>query len=373
MCLKILFAGGGTAGHINPAIAVANYIRAKKPDWDILFIGTKEGLETKLVPKEGLKIKYINIKGFKRKLSIDNLVTVRDLFIGMLQARKIIAEYKPDIVIGTGGYVSGPVVLNASMMKIPTIIHEQNAIPGVTIKILSRFADVIAMGFEESKNHFKTVNKLVHTGNPIRQELINIDKETAKRRLGLDNKPVILAVGGSLGAQKINESIVEYIKSIYRKNKVYLMFGTGEKQYQDVLDTLKSQGIDLEMDKNIRVFPYINDMNIYAASDLVICRCGAMTLSEVTAMGKPAILIPSPNVTHNHQEYNARALEKQGAAIVFTEKELDSKKLNNQIENLLKDQKLLQQMAKNSFNMGITNAAEKIYNIVIELLKESGK
>jgi UDP-N-acetylglucosamine--N-acetylmuramyl-(pentapeptide) pyrophosphoryl-undecaprenol N-acetylglucosamine transferase len=299
---------------------------------------------------------------------------VKQLFVGTLQARKIIKEYKPDIVIGTGGYVSGPVVLNAAMMKIPTLIHEQNVFPGITIKILSRFADVVAISFNESRKYLKAGNKLVHTGNPIRQEIIDANRSVARKHLGLNEKPFILAFGGSLGADKINRTLIEYIGYIYKENKVQLMIGTGERQYQYVMDELKKQGIRLDLHKNIKVLPYIYNMNeAMAAADLVICRAGAITLSEITAIGKPAILIPSPNVTNNHQEYNARALEKQGAAIVLSESDLNGKILYNKIEDLLTNQSVLQQMEKNSLHMGITNATEKIYNIVIKLLKMKSK
>lgn len=373
ICLKIIFTGGGTAGHINPALAVAKYIRSSHPDWEILFIGTQAGLEKKLVPKEGFNIKYISIRGFRRKLTIDNLVAVGDIFVGMLQAKKIISDFKPDIVIGTGGYVCGPVILNASMMKIPTILHEQNAIPGVTIKMLSRYVDAIAVGFQESRKYLKHVRKVIHTGNPVRQELMNIDQNKAKIRLGLTDKKVILVLGGSLGAKKINEIMVEYIKDICHQDRFYLMFGTGDSQYEKVIDGLNYYGVDIKSRKDIKIFPYIHDMDIYAAADLVICRCGAMTLSEMTVMGKPTILIPYPYAAHNHQEYNARALENRGAAIVFTENELNYLKLRNQVENLLKDNIILNKMGKNSFRMGITNATEKIYNIITDLLKEKAR
>ncbi|WHH58892.1 undecaprenyldiphospho-muramoylpentapeptide beta-N-acetylglucosaminyltransferase [Petroclostridium sp. X23] len=368
--MKIVFAGGGTAGHINPAIAIAKYIRAKHPDWDILFVGTQEGLEKELVPKEGFDIKFINVRGFRRKLSLDTVVTIKELIRGTMQARKFLTEYKPDIVIGTGGYVCGPVVLNASLSKIPTMIHEQNVIPGVTIKILSRFADIVAISFEETMKYIKIDRKhLIHTGNPIRQEIIDTDKMTARKRLGLSNMPFILAFGGSLGAERINQTLVGFIKRIYKRKSVQLLFGTGEHQYNSVMDELKKADIDLSTNHNIKVVPYIYNMNdVMAAADLVICRAGAITISELTAIGKPCILIPSPNVTHNHQEYNARALEKKNAAVVITEKELNENRLFNLIENLLKDKRLLEKMEKNSSSMGITNATEKIYNSIIEEL-----
>ncbi len=367
--MKVLFVGGGTAGHINPAIAIAKYIQKNQPDWDIIFVGTEQGMEKKLVPKEGFTIEYITVKGFKRKLSLDTLIAVKELFKGMWQAKKLLKDIKPDIVIGTGGYVSGPIVFHAAMMKIPTIIHEQNVFPGITIKILSRFVDVVAISFEESKKYLKVIKRLVHTGNPIKQELIDADIKSARKRLGLEHQPFILGFGGSLGAEKINQAFIEYIQYVYKDKNIQLMIGTGDRQYEQVVEQLKQQGVNLNHCENIRVVPYIYNMHdVLAAADLVICRAGAITISEITAMGKPAVLIPSPNVTNNHQEYNARALEKEGAAVVLTEENLNGKMLNDQIGVLLDDEILLQRMGKNSLHMGITDATEKIYNIIMKIL-----
>ncbi len=367
--MKVLFVGGGTAGHINPAIAIAKYIQKCHPDWEIIFVGTEQGLEKKLVPKEGFAIEYITVKGFKRKLSLDTLITVKELFKGMWQAKKLLRKIKPDIVIGTGGYVSGPIVFHATMMKIPTIIHEQNVFPGITIKILSRFVDVVAISFEESKKYLKVKKRLVHTGNPIKQEIIDADRESARKRLGLNNQPFILGFGGSLGAEKVNQTFIEYIEYVNKDKNIQLMVGTGDRQFEQVVQQLKHQGVDLNNSENVKVVPYIYNMSdVLSAADLVICRAGAITLSEITAMGKPAVLIPSPNVTNNHQEYNARALEKEGAAVVLTEENLNGKMLYDQIGVLLEDETLLQRMSKNSLHIGITDATEKIYNIIKKLL-----
>jgi len=370
MYLKILFSGGGTAGHINPAVAIAKYIREQHPGWDILFVGTQRGLEKNLVPQEGFEIRFVEIEGLKRKLSLDNLKTIKYLMKGICQSRKILKEYKPDIVIGTGGYVCAPVVLSASFMKIPTLIHEQNVFPGITVKLLSRFVSSVAISFEESKKYLKPKHKLILTGNPIRQEILHSDYAESRKKLKLDDRPFILAFGGSLGAEKINETMCEVIGYIAKENKYQLTLGTGQRQYNHVMDVIKQQGIHLDVHSNIRVVPYIYNMHdLLSAADIVISRAGAITVSELTALGKPAILIPSPNVTHNHQEYNARALEKQGAAVVLTEDKLSGKVLYEQIKALLEDKEKLKNMRKNSLNMGITNSTEKIYNIVMELIK----
>lgn len=363
--MKILFSGGGTAGHINPAIAIAKYIRNIYPDWEICFVGIELGMEKKLVPKEGFDIRYIEVKGFQRRFSLDTLLTVKTLFKGMHQARKILREYKPDIVVGTGGYVSGPVSMNAALMKIPTIIHEQNTFPGVTTKILSRFVDVVALSFKESKQYFKMKDKIVLTGNPIKKEILTIDKQLARKILKLDQRPFILIFGGSLGAEKINQTLIEYIAHIYQKEEVQLLAATGERQYAEIMDRLGQKQIQLDKYPNIKILPYIYNMNeALVAADLVVCRAGAITLSEISAVGKPAILIPSPNVTNNHQEHNARTLEKAGAAVVLTENNLNGNILHNQINTLLKDKQLLNKMAAHSLKMGITNATEKIVEII---------
>lgn len=364
--MKVLVSGGGTAGHINPGIAIAKYIKSKNPDCEIIFVGTQKGLETKLVPRENFELKTIKVRGFRRKLSKDTLVAVKELFQGLHEAKSIIKEFKPDIVIGTGGYVCGPVVFNAARMKIPTLIHEQNAFPGVTNKLLSRFVDKVAISFKESEKYFKNKKKIVFTGNPIRSELLYTDRNSAREKLGIEkDKPFVVIFGGSRGAEPINNAMCELILSHKDEKDFHLLFATGEAQYDTIVKRLGNLN-----SKNINVVPYIYNMaDVMAAADLVIGRAGAITLSELTALGVPSILIPSPYVTANHQEYNARALEKQGAGIVVLEKDLNHNLLYQQIIHLLKDKGQLKKMAENSKKMGITNASEKIYGIVEELIK----
>ncbi|MEG6611911.1 undecaprenyldiphospho-muramoylpentapeptide beta-N-acetylglucosaminyltransferase [Pseudoclostridium thermosuccinogenes] len=368
--MKVLMAGGGTAGHINPGLAIANYLKQKHPDAQIKFVGTERGLETRLVTREGYELELIKVRGFKRKLSFDTIIAIKELFQGMVEARKIIKRYKPDIVIGTGGYVCGPVLFNAAMMKIPTLIHEQNAYPGVTNKILSRYADAVAISFKESEKYFKSAKKIALTGNPVRDEILHTDKVSARKRLGISsNSRVVVVVGGSRGAQNINNSVVDMLKKYYNSNDFNIIFATGEAQYDR---TMESLGKDIA--PTVEVVPYIyNAADVYAAADLMVCRAGAITLSELTAMGIPAILIPSPFVTANHQEYNARSLEKNGAAVVILEKELSGNVLYNQIMSLLKNREQLSRMASNSKKMGITNATEKIYSMIREVMKQKGK
>jgi len=362
--LRVIIAGGGTAGHINPGIAVAKLIKQKDKNADILFIGTRRGLETKLVPREGFDLRLIKVRGFKRKLSLDTFIAVKELFQGLLEARRIIKEFKPDVVIGTGGYVCGPVLFNACRMKIPTLIHEQNAFPGVTNRILSRIVDAVAISFKESGQYFKYAKKLVYTGNPVRMEIIQADRQASREKLGIrPNDTFVVIFGGSLGAERINETVVEMLKKYSMDCKI--LFGTGNAQYESIAKEL--EGV---RSSSVLVVPYIYDMgSAMAAADLVICRAGAITCSELTALGVPSIMIPSPNVVANHQEHNARSLEKNGASIIILERDLSGDILYEQMVRLLKDKEQLNKMAKNAKKIGITNAVDKIYSIIDELVK----
>lgn len=364
--MRVLISGGGTAGYINPGLAIAKFIMQKDPLSEILFIGTEEGLEKSLVPRDGFNLSTIKVRGFKRKLSFEFLIAIKELFQGYWQARMILKRFKPDIVIGTGGYVCGPVVLNAVRMKIPTLIHEQNAFPGITNRILSRFVDAVAISFKESKEYFKVSKKLIHTGNPVRTELLGIEKSVARQTLALNNeRPLVVVVGGSRGAGNINETIINVIRRFYKNSDCEIIFSTGEQQFDTIINQLGTN-----LPSSIKVLPYIFDArNIYAAADLVICRAGAITVSELEILGIPSIMIPSPNVTPNHQEYNARALEKEGGTVVILEKELTAELLYLQMMNLLKDKEQLNKMSRNAKKIGITNANEKIYSIIMEIKK----
>jgi len=364
--MRVLVTGGGTGGHIYPALAIAKRIKREFKDAEILYVGTERGMETELVPKEGFNFKTIRVKGFTRKLSIDTLKSFKELFLGMNDARKVVKDFKPDIVIGTGGYVCGPIVLNAALRKIPTLIHEQNAFPGVTNKILSRFVDAVAISFKESKSYFKSPKKLVYTGNPVRSNILGIDKMVARKTLSLNSdKNLVVVVGGSRGAGKINETVVNVIKDYYNKNDCEIIFSTGELHFDSIIQQLGS-----DLTASVKVLPYIYDVgNIYTAADLIICRAGAITVSELEALGTPSIMIPSPNVTANHQEYNARALEKEGGTVVILEKELTPELLYHQMISLLKDKEQLSKMSRNAKKISITNATEKIYSIIMEIKK----
>ncbi|MFZ5965847.1 MAG: undecaprenyldiphospho-muramoylpentapeptide beta-N-acetylglucosaminyltransferase [Bacillota bacterium] len=366
--MRVLIAGGGTGGHIYPAVAIANRMKEEIKNVEIMFVGTKKGLESELVPKAGYPFKTITVSGFKRKLSPDTLKSFKDLFVGIVDAARVIKEFKPDLVIGTGGYVCGPVLFIASLLNIKTVIHEQNVIPGVTNRILSKFVHRILVSFEESKDYFNNSNKIVVTGNPIRKDFFLLDKEQCRKDLRIsETQLVILSFGGSRGAEKLNEMMLKVIKKYNGREDVCIIHCTGNNHYENTLRDLNTNQIVLS--KNIRIKEYIHDIPQYmAAADLVICRSGAITLAEITAVGLPAILIPSPYVTNNHQEYNARVLEKNGAAVLLLEKDINDKNIVELLNLLLKDKERLKEMGMKSRNLSKMNATDLIYDNIIQLL-----
>ena len=370
--LKVLFAGGGTAGHINPALAIAGYVKERQPDAEILYIGCKGGMEERLVPQAGFNFKGITVQGFRRKVSFkalkENIVTVKKAITAGKDAKKIIEEFQPDICIGTGGYVSGPVLRAAAKLGIPTMIHEQNAYPGVTNKMLSKHADRVLLAMPDARQHFKGHCRFVDTGNPVRGEILVQEKAAARRQLGLDERPVILSFGSSLGARKINESLADVIARSAQDGRYQHIHAYGQygKWFPDLL---KEKGADLEKATNLDIREYINDMPVcLAAADLVIARAGAITLSEIQVKGKPSILIPSPNVAENHQYHNAMSLVKQEAAVMIEEKDLTPEKLTEEIDKLASDPQRLAAYAENAQRMAIADAAKRIYSVMIEVL-----
>ena len=360
--MRVLLAGGGTAGHINPAISIADTIKSKEKDCEFLFVGTKNGMESKLVPNSGYEIEYIEVSGFKRSISVKNAVAVIKAAKACIKCRKIIKKFKPDVVIGTGGYVSGPLLYMASMLKIPTLIHEQNVFAGMTSKMLCDKVDTVCISFEESRKRFAKAKNVVLTGNPIRQELFDLEYSQARQRLGIDEKPFIVAFGGSLGATRLNKSMVSYIKNVV-EGKCNILLATGEREYETVVKSLK--GTEKE---GIKVVKYIYNMNeVMQAADLLVCRAGAITVSELNALGKPSVLIPSPNVTDNHQFFNAKALADKGAAVLIEEKDLDENIFTSTLNNMLDDRKKLEQMGALSKKMGICNSNELIYKEIVKI------
>ena len=370
--MRILFAGGGTAGHINPALAIAGYVKKQNPDAEILFVGNKGGMEERLVPDAGFEFKSIIISGFKRSFGVKavghNIATVKRMFTSSAASKKIIKEFKPDLAVGTGGYVSGPVLRTAAKMGIPIIIHEQNAYPGVTTKMLSKLAKKVMLAIPDAKKHLDQSLDFVVTGNPVRQEILSADREEARRELKLDERPVVLSFGGSLGARKINENVADLIARSGKDGKYQHIHAYGQygKWFPDLV---KEKGVDIEKCPNLDIREYINNMaTCLAAADVVISRAGAITLSEIQAQGKPAVLIPSPNVAENHQYHNAMALVNKKAAEIIEEKELTPNLLTKKVDKLLESKEVLGEYSQNARKMAIVDANERIYEVIKGIL-----
>nr|UWI49229.1 undecaprenyldiphospho-muramoylpentapeptide beta-N-acetylglucosaminyltransferase [Clostridioides difficile] len=370
--MKVLLSGGGTGGHVYPAIAIANKIRDEHPDAEIMFVGTEKGIESEIVPKYGFELKTVTVQGFKRKIDFDNVKRVFKLFKGLEQSRKIVKKFKPDVVIGTGGYVSGPVLFNASMGKIPAIIHEQNSFPGVTNKILSKTVTKVLTSFEDSHKRFPEAaeEKLVFTGNPVRKEILLSRKNIARKNLGIsEEKKMVLCYGGSGGSRKINDAMRLVIKNMVNEDIAFI-FATGKSYYEEFMESISN----INLKPYQKVVPYLEDMaNALAASDLVIGSAGAISLAEITALGKPSIIIPKAYTAENHQEYNAKSIEKQGAGIAILEKNLTPESLNTAVFKLLGDRELLVDMSNASKNIGRPEAIDLIYDEIIKVYNSTQK
>ncbi len=360
--MKFLFATGGTAGHINPALAVASYLRETNPDSEILFIGTPDHMEARLVPNAGFSFKTIEINGFKRSFSpkavLDNVKTVGKLLKSEQESKKIINEFSPDVVIGFGGYVSGPVLQSAVKLGIPSCIHEQNAYPGITNKQLA-----------------KSENEPIVTGLPVRGELLRKTKSEARKELNIpEDRKLVLSFGGSLGAAPLNDAMRDILIENSKTDSVYHIHsaGTNGAQY---LKELEDEGFEKISDTvlrkgNVEVRQYIDNMDVcMAAADLVIGRAGASSLSEIEAMGKASILIPSPYVAENHQYHNAMALVNRNAARIIEEKDLSGEVLKNMINELLSSDELISEIEKNAKAMAVLDSRERIAEVIMYLAK----
>ena len=373
--MRFLFAAGGTGGHINPALAVAGEIREKYPDAEILFVGTKEKMEARLVPAAGFDFASIDITGFYRQLTIENIKrnigTVLKLLRASSQAKKIIKSFKPDVVIGFGGYVSGPVLRMAAKMGIPTAIHEQNAFPGITNKALAKRVDRVMLTSSAAEKYLKPKNPVTVTGLPVRGEMLRADREFSRAQLGIkDGQILVLSMGGSLGAETINKAMVELIADNYKNEDFYFLHAMGQYGLW-VPDKLKEKGVSLDEAKNVEIREYIKDMDVcMSAADLVICRAGASSLSELQALGKASILIPSPNVAENHQYHNAMALVEKDAARLIEEKNLTKEAMAELFASLTSNKEALERIGQNARNMALVNAKEHIAEIVVSLAEE---
>lgn len=369
--MKILFAGGGTAGHINPALSIANFIHARKPSAEIAFAGTRDGMEDRLVKRAGYPLYYIEVYGFKRSLSAYNIKAARHLLSSVREANAVLDAFAPDIVVGTGGYVSGPVLFAAARRHIPTAIHEQNAFPGVTSRILARVVDRVMISFEASRERFPDPEKLVLVGNPVREELLFSEKARAREKLGIGDKPLVVSFGGSLGARELNKRIVDFIALHSAEGRIAHIHATGKHGWKWVPDLLREKGVDLRADPDLRVVEYIDNMaDVMAAADLLITRAGAITLAELAAMGKPSILIPSPNVTNNHQYHNAMAFVREGAAVLCEEDKTTGADLKRITDELVFDRKKLAEMGRGAARLAIPDSTQKIYDLLFELAKK---
>ena len=357
--MKVVISAGGTGGHIYPALAIINKIKEKEPNSEFLYIGTHNRMEKDIVPKYGIPFKSIEIYGFNRKNLLKNFKTIKCLISAKSKCKKIIKEFDPDIVIGVGGYVTAPVIMAAHSLKIKTFIHEQNSVAGKANLTLSKIVDLIGVSFKSSIKEFPK-NKTIFTGNPCMEDAVKKDAMD-KKELGLTkNKKLVLFVMGSLGSSKVNNFLVNSM-DLFKDKDYEILFVTGKNDYEEISKK--------KFSKNVKVVPYVENMTrIMKNTDLIVTRAGASTLSEIIALKIPSILIPSPYVPNNHQYINAMDLVNEDAAVLFEEKNLDSKELVNKIDNILNDDKKIKQMKKNLEGLYIDGSATIIYDNIKKLI-----
>ncbi|MDO5555353.1 MAG: undecaprenyldiphospho-muramoylpentapeptide beta-N-acetylglucosaminyltransferase [Clostridia bacterium] len=375
--MKVIIAAAQTGGHINPGIAIANKIKKENKDARIVFIGTVRGLENDLVPRAGFDLKTIEAYGINRKISISNIKNIFKTLKGFAEAKQIMKDFKPDIVIGTGGFICGPAIIAARKYKIPTILHESNAFPGIATKLLSKKVDTILVGFKDAIKRLPKAKNIVLTGTPTKIKKINlsqVQKEDIIKELGLNlNLPIVLAFGGSQGSQSINSTLIEIIKC--KENINYqIIWAPGQKQYEIIREKLQKENIDINNIENVKIMPYIYNMEeLMNLSDIIISRSGAMTITEVAITGKPAIFIPFPFATENHQEYNAKVLRNIGAAKIILDKDLNKQILIKTLNEITKDKSELIKMGQNANKIAIENVEDKIYKEIMKFYKNGDK
>lgn len=366
--MRIIVSGGGTGGHIYPAMALIKRLKERNLIEDVLYVGTEKGLESKIVKNAGLDFKTIEIQGFKRRLTLENAKTIQLFLSSIRKSRKIIKEFKPDVVIGTGGYVSSAIVYAAHTMHIPTVIHEQNTIAGVTNKFLAHFVDKIAIAFTEATDQFSEKKKIVFTGNPRAQEVVDIKKNDRLKEFDLaPDKDTVMIFGGSRGAKPINQATIETMNKFVAAN-YQVLFVTGRVHYDNVVELIDDKYLK---SANVSVLPYIDNMpEILPDIKLIVGRSGATSIAEITALGIPAIFIPSPYVTHDHQTKNAMSVAKVNAAKVIAESELTSEKLFNEINQIMSDETLQKSMSDNSKKIGVPDAADRLIKVLTDLVNK---
>lgn len=375
--MRAIIAAAGTAGHINPGIAIANKIKEKEPNSEIIFIGTTRGLENDLVPREGYQLKTIEAYGLSKEISIQNLKKICKTLKATKKAKKIINEFKPDIVIGAGGYICGPVVWAAKKENVPVVLHESNAFPGKATKFLSKKADKILIAFEEARSRLPKSNNIVHIGTPVKIEKKEYNEQQKSQILKTmqlqENLPIVLIFGGSQGAQKINEAVVGILENKFNLN-YQIVWATGPKQFDIIKDELKSKNIDINNIKNAKILPYIYNMEeIMNISNIIVARSGAMTITEISNLGKPSILIPLPNVSQNHQLYNAKVLENVGAAKIILNNELTKDNLNSEIEKIISNPEQMKKMEEKALSKSVKEVQENIYKEISKVIKDVRK
>ena len=364
--MRIIVSGGGTGGHIYPAITLIRAIQEKEPAADFLYVGTRHGLEADIVQREGIPFREVNLLGFKRSLSLANVGRAAAALAGVVKAMAVVRAFRPDAAIGTGGYVCGPTLLAASLLGVPTLIQEQNVVPGITNRLLAKFVTRVAVGTPEAAAHFPA-EKVIYTGNPIRRAVVDASRQAAIEAFRLEpTKKTVLVSGGSQGAKTINRAMIPVIKRCAERDETQILFVTGRGDYEDTLREIQAAGVDLRAAENIVVRPYLYDMpEAMAAADLAVFRAGAIGIAELTARGVPAILVPYPYAAANHQEKNARALAAAGAARMILDRELTGERLLAVLTELLHDDERLKRMGERSRFLGRPKAAEEIAAIVL--------
>ena len=367
--MNIMISGGGTGGHIYPALTIYKTLETMV-DANFLYIGTERGLESRIVPKEGIPFTTLPVQGLQRKLSLDTLVTAGKTLSSLWKANQLISDFKPDIVIGTGGYVCGPLLLAAALRGIPTLIQEQNVVPGITNKILSRFVDMVAVGYEEAIPHFPRAKKVIYTGNPVRPSVVTANREEARAYFGLqDDQTAILVAGGSSGARSINTAMQAVHEHYKGREDIKIIHATGTDEYSRVCESLGIQEGDVYSSTS-HIVPYLDNMDMaMAASDMAIFRSGAIGLAELAVRGIPSILIPYPYAAADHQTFNAKAFVDAGASTMIVDKELNGTRLLQAVDAMLADQRCRKRMAEATLQLGKPEAAIEIAKLALSIKK----
>ncbi len=373
--MNFVFTCGGTAGHINPAIALAQLFRERHPDCRILFIGGKGGMEEDLIPRAGFELKTILINNFQRSLSLKNIIynlrTVWYLIVSAFGVRKILRRFRPDVIVGMGGYASYPAMRQGAAMGIPVLVHEANAMPGLTTRMIAPHASKIMVAFDESRRFYKNPDEVAVVGMPVKQAFVDGSKDEMKKKLGIEGKQLVVSSWGSLGARDMNRQLVEFIRLEAREPSFLHVHATGKEAEEWMPAAIREAGVELEKHPELDVRPYIYNMEeLMVAADLVLSRAGASSLNEIAASGTPSIIVPSPNVTANHQEKNARILGERGAAVVIRESESSGRILYETAKAILSDPTRMEEMSRAAKASAVPDSSERIYRYIMEYARK---